>query len=400
MTKKSEHSFITYAVVALFFGVATCVVMFKVPAILTEVMDIIECDASEASMFMTIFSLVSCILAIPTAFLLKKLGPLQISIIGSIFAVVGTTLGAFSILGEGYVDYYLLVTSRALEGISYVFTSMCVPIVLKNAVPKNRRGFCLSIFSLFIPIGSVAGATFSPMLLSAVGFSVTWILYGVVMCIATLLLFFIFKDIKTVKEADDGLRRNPASPASIALFMVSFMLFCLMQIAILNYFPICLQLRFGMDSSLAGFLATLPSLIAVPFSILCGSLSDKHGTYKYVYIVTMIIFTPAVAMIFAFDGALFFVGYALVCIGLAAPAVNTVAVFELFRSRNSGIGMAVLIGISCLGQSVGNIVVSALLGNDFTGWIPASIFLLVCGVAACVCVAFARSKRSLKQDKK
>ena len=400
MTKKAEHNFATYAVVALFFGVATCVVMFKVPAILTEVMEIIECDASEASMFMTIFSLVSCVLAIPTAFLLKKLGPLQISLIGSVFAIAGTVIGAFSILGEGYVDYYLLVCSRALEGISYVFTSMCVPIALKNAVPREKRGVCLAIFSLFIPLGSVSGATFTPMLLSNFGFSFTWVFYGLIMCVASVLLFYVFKDTKTIKDADDGLKTNPASPVSIGLFMISFMLFCTMQIAIFNYFPVCLQVKFNMDSSLGGFLATLPSLIAIPFCIFAGNLSDRHGTYKKVYLITLLIFTPGVAMIFAFNGILFFVGYALICVGLAAPSVNTVAVFELFCSKYSGIGMAIVIAVSCLGQSIGNIAIAQLIGNDFTGWIYAAIFLLASGIISCVSVAFAKSKRSLKQSKK
>ena len=399
MNKRSHH-YLTYAIVALIFGVATCMIMFKIPTILTRLMEIIECDANDASIFMSSYTLISCIFALPVVLLLRKLGPLQIAVIGAAFALVGSILGAFSVYLEGDKDYYLLAISRGIEGINYVFASICLPMLIKNSVDKKNTGVCLSIYSVFFPLGSFIGTSLTPIIFTSCGFEFTWLIYAGVMLVAGLLLLYVFKDTKTVVEASDNKKHNPASPASIVFFMVSWCLFCLMQIAMLNYFPIYLNTHFGMDSSLSGLLTTLPSLICIPLCIFAGHLSDKFGTYKYVYVVTLALLTPGLFLIFTTEGAALVIGYILVTLGLVCPAVNAIAVFELFCSKYSGIGMALLIAVCCLGQSIGSWIMQVLIGNDFTGWLQGAIFLLVCGIVAVICAVLARSQRRPLSNKK
>lgn len=183
-----------------------------------------------------------------------------------------------------------------------------------------------------------------------------------------LAVFFVSdKNTNEEKQLPKEPSKNPGSAFSITMFMISFGLFCFMQIAILNYFPARLSYVLQIDMGTAGFFGTFPSVLAFGFSILFGHLSDRQNTFKKVYIFALSMFLPGIFMIFAYDGIALVIGYTFCCVGLAAPAVNTVATFELFSKKNAPFGIALSMAVCCIFQSAGSAVCQAMLGNDFSG---------------------------------
>lgn len=155
---------------ALFYGAMTCTVMFKIPSITDSIIALFKTDAQSASLLMSIFTLVSCILAFPCAYFIKKLGSKQTVLFGTAVAVAGSIIGAISIFAKD-AAFLVLLLSRGLEGVCYIFASICIPVLIKNSVPAKNSGLALSIFTLFIPLGSLFANTYTPGIMSALGFS-------------------------------------------------------------------------------------------------------------------------------------------------------------------------------------------------------------------------------------
>ena len=80
------------------FLVATSVTMcqYKIPTIMVDIMGRFQISAGVASWLMSIFTFVGIIVAIPTGFLAKRIGPKKMIVLAVAINVVGQIGGAFA----------------------------------------------------------------------------------------------------------------------------------------------------------------------------------------------------------------------------------------------------------------------------------------------------------------
>lgn len=394
--KNQYGSWILIAVVLLLFGIAIATTQYKVPVIMTSLMDQFNMDVGSSSWLMSIFTFVGIVLALPTGMLAKKFGPKNMLIVAAAIMVIGSIIGAFSSSGM------MLIVSRAIEGVAFIFVTVCGPLAVQKYVAPEKIGSAMGIWALWVCLGSVVGGTLTPSLFGLTGFVGVWLVYAG--CVA----LFIFGVIVFVKRPKD-----PQSESSVEvqeegqslekvsymaffkpnmlLFFGAFLVFNMVLLSVLAFSPAWMQLQ-GIDPTVSGFISTLPMLLAVISSPLFGALSDKLGRFKPLYIIALLSMGPCAYLMLTGTGAMLWVGAFLMgLIGLGVPVICLTSFnVVLGKPELASVGMGVLMLVQSLGQFLGTLIPPMLLGSAGDQWMALGIAMLVIGLVGTGLIALCK----------
>ncbi len=389
--KYRNHFLIALAL--LLFGTSIATIQFKVPVVMGDIMTNMHMDASAASWLMSIFTFVGIILAVPTGMLAKKFGPKTMLLTAAVIIAAGSLLGAFA--GNGMI----LIVSRAIEGVAFIFVTICGPLAVQKYVAPEKIGSATGIWALWVCLGSVFGGVLTPTLYAATGFMGVWIIYAALaVFFAIIVAIVVKKPGEALKAAAETAPEEKVSYAelfkpNILLFLVAFLVFNMTLMAVLSFAPTFMQMQ-GVDPTLSGFISTLPMLLAVISSPLFGSLSDKMGRCKPLYIAALVVMGPCTLILLTQTGPLMWVGAIVMgLVGLGGPVMClTSYVHVLGKPELMSIGMGVLMLIQSLGQFLGSWLTPLLLGPDMTNWMLAGIVMCVIGFVGTIALAFCKFK--------
>lgn len=400
-TKKIQYKhWALIAIVLLLFGTAIATIQYKVPVVMGDVMTKFSMDAGAASWLMSIFTFVGIILALPTGALAKKFGPKTMLLVAAGIIALGSLVGAFA--GSGMV----LIISRAIEGIAFIFVTICGPLAVQKYVSPEKIGSATGIWALWVCLGSVLGGVLTPTLYALTGFVGVWVIYA---CVAVVFAIVVAVLVKApgvaisdaaaqAAAADEGKAEEKVSyfefvKPNILLFFFAFLAFNLVLLAVLAFSPTFMQMQ-GVDPTLSGFVSTLPMLLAVISSPLFGALSDRFGRCKPLYLLAMIVMGPCAFLLLTQTGALMWVGAIIMgLIGLGAPVMCLTSYINVLgRPELMSIGMGVLMLIQSLGQFLGTWLTPMLLGPDMMGWMTAGIVVCIIGLAGTAALAICKFK--------
>ena len=144
-TKEKRYgSWILIAVCLLLFGTAIASTQYKVPVIMSNLMEMFGMDSGSSSWLMSIFTFVGIVLALPTGALAKKIGPKNVLVIAAVVMVVGSLIGAFS------SDGMMLIVSRGIEGVAFIFVTICGPLCVQKYVAPDKIGSATGIWALWV----------------------------------------------------------------------------------------------------------------------------------------------------------------------------------------------------------------------------------------------------------
>lgn len=404
---KKYGNWMLTAVALLLFGTAIATVQYKVPVVMGDIMVGMSMDANSASWLMSIFTFVGIILAVPTGVLAKKFGPKTMLLAAAVVIAAGSLLGAFA--GSGMV----LIVSRAIEGVAFIFVTICGPLAVQKYVAPDKIGSATGIWALWVCLGSVLGGVLTPTLYAATGFVGVWVIYAGAAVLFAVVVAFVVKDPgKELEEATEAAVASDASAASgapaaeeekvsylelvkpnILLFYAAFLVFNMTLLAVLGFAPTFMQAQ-GVDPTLSGFISTLPMLLAVISSPLFGSLSDKMGRCKPLYLASLAVMGPCTLLLLTQTGPLMWVGAIVMgLVGLGGPVMClTSYVHVLGRPELMSIGMGVLMLVQSLGQFLGTWLTPILLGADMSGWMFAGTVMCVLGFVGTAALALCKFK--------
>uniref|UniRef100_UPI003A8E0107 MFS transporter n=1 Tax=Ellagibacter isourolithinifaciens TaxID=2137581 RepID=UPI003A8E0107 len=186
-TKKKYANWTLIAIAMLLFGTAIATVQYKVPVVMGDIMMKMDMDAGSASWLMSIFTFVGIILALPTGALAKKFGPKTMLLAAAVVVAIGSLIGAFA--GNGTI----LIVSRAIEGVAFIFVTICGPLAVQKYVAPDKIGSATGIWALWVCLGSVLGGVLTPTLYAATGFVGVWVIYAAVAVIFAIIVAVIVK---------------------------------------------------------------------------------------------------------------------------------------------------------------------------------------------------------------
>lgn len=390
------RSWILIAVVLLLFGTAVASSQYKVPVIMTQITQQFGMTDSSASWLMSIFTFVGIILAIPTGALAKKFGPKILLIAASAILLVG------SIIGIAATDGTMLIVSRGVEGVAFILVTICGPLAVQKYVAPEKIGSATGIWALWVCLGSVVGGVVTPTVSATLGFVGVWMVYAVFAAIFAVLVAVVVK-------FNDGAPNSPVQASSeqvepkvsyaelfkpnTLLYFAGFLLFNMVLLAMLSFSPTWMQIQ-GIDPTLSGFLSTLPMLLAVISSPLFGSLSDKLGRCKPLYIIALLSMGPCAFLLLTGTGMQLWIGAVIMgLVGMGVPVICLTAYPKVLgKPELMSIGMGFLMLIQSLGQFLGTFVSPMLLGSSGDQWMTLGIVMCVLGLVGTACIALCKFK--------
>ena len=393
-TKKKYGNWALIAVAMLLFGTAIATVQYKVPVVMGDIMVKMNMDAGSASWLMSIFTIVGIVLALPTGALAKKFGPKTMLLAAAVVVAAGSLVGAFA--GNGTV----LIVSRAIEGIAFIFVTICGPLAVQKYVAPDKIGSATGIWALWVCLGSVLGGVLTPTLYAATGFVGVWVIYAAAAVVFAVVVAVIVKfpggkaaEAPAPEATEEKVSYAELFRPNILLFFFAFLVFNMTLLAVLGFAPTFMQQQ-GVDPTLSGFVSTLPMLLAVISSPLFGTLSDKMGRCKPLYLASLAVMGPCTLILLTQTGPLMGIGAIVMgLVGLGGPVMCLTSYINVLgRPELMSIGMGMLMLVQSLGQFLGTWLVPILLGPDMSAWLFAGAVMCVIGLIGTVALAFCKFK--------
>ena len=393
-TKKKYGNWALIAIAMLLFGTAIATVQYKVPVVMGDIMVKMSMDAGSASWLMSIFTFVGIVLALPTGALAKKFGPKTMLLAAAVVVAAGSLVGAFA--GNGTV----LIVSRAIEGIAFIFVTICGPLAVQKYVAPDKIGSATGIWALWVCLGSVLGGVLTPTLYAATGFVGVWVIYAAAAVVFAVVVAVIVKfpggkaaEAPAPEATEEKVSYAELFRPNILLFFFAFLVFNMTLLAVLGFAPTFMQQQ-GVDPTLSGFVSTLPMLLAVISSPLFGTLSDKMGRCKPLYLASLAVMGPCTLILLTQTGPLMWIGAIVMgLVGLGGPVMCLTSYINVLgRPELMSIGMGMLMLVQSLGQFLGTWLVPILLGPDMSAWLFAGAVMCVIGLIGTVALAFCKFK--------
>lgn len=404
MDKQREYQ--NWLIVSLcFFLVAFCItlMMYKIPTIMIQLMELLSVSASTAAWFMSVFTFSGIFLAIPIGFLIKGIGVRKVVIISGFLAAFASVVGSFA-PEVGSACVLLLIVTRGLEGLSFVGIIASIPIMIQMCIIPSRVGTSTGIFMLGGMLGAMGGGVITPTVFATGGFAGLWIAYAAFTALSTI-VFMVY--VRFPRQGREGAlpRSEAATRSSFAsmhgvffkpntlLFFIGFAAFQILLLSVLTYAPTALQQR-GMSPAMSGFVSTLPQLISIFTAIAFGAIADAIHRTKPLVIIGMIAMAICAPAALVTDIPVLWV--ILVAMGLLAMGVPTVVMAAypklLADPSKLTVGMGVMMLVQSLGQFLGSLIPSIVLGPDLSNWTVCSIVLFLLGLAATACFVASKFK--------
>ena len=404
MDKQREYQ--NWLIVSLcFFLVAFCItlMMYKIPTIMIQLMELLSVSASTAAWFMSVFTFSGIFLAILIGFLIKGIGVRKVVIISGFLAAFASVVGSFA-PEVGSACVLLLIVTRGLEGLSFVGIIASIPIMIQMCIIPSRVGTSTGIFMLGGMLGAMGGGVITPTVFATGGFAGLWIAYAAFTALSTIVFMVYVRFPRqgregALPESEAATRSSFASMHGVffkpntLLFFIGFAAFQILLLSVLTYAPTALQQR-GMSPAMSGFVSTLPQLISIFTAIAFGAIADAIHRTKPLVIIGMIAMAICAPAALVTDIPVLWV--ILVAMGLLAMGVPTVVMAAypklLADPSKLTVGMGVMMLVQSLGQFLGSLIPSIVLGPDLSNWTVCSIVLFLLGLAATACFVASKFK--------
>ena len=369
-------------VVVFLASVAAPLNQFKVPPIMTVLIQAFNLNIASAGWLMSIFAITGVILAIPAGFILQKFGPKTTGLLSVGFVVVGAVLGAIS-KSAGFMLF-----SRFIEGVGMGLVAVVAPAAIAMWFPGETRGTPMGIWATWVPIGNIVMFNIAPRLAASSGWQAVWWAGAIYAAITFVLYALLFRMPKQEEMAGgpppEGGPEGGKPPslgkamANTSLWLISFEFMCfnLVFLALSTFYPTFLNTVRNYDLATASFITSITMMITIFTAPLGGFISDRIGSRKLVIVVPFVL--VALLFLLPFHVTGWMVPALMILMGILVGPIPTAtfsAVPEVMPSPQlAGIGMAVL----ALGQNLGMVIGPAIFGPlaASVGWATAGYLMI------------------------
>jgi MFS family permease len=405
---RQYQNYILVGIVALLVGISVAMVQYKIPTIMAQIMQLFSMNAAAASWLMSIFTLVGVFVALPASGLANRIGPKKPMLIAALFVVLGSIIGLLAQVS------WVLILSRAIEGVALTIVTTTGPILVQRCVDPKKIGAAMGIWGLWGSLGSTAAGVITPTLMELMGFEGIWVIYAGFTLLAAVLLMVLIRLPKT--GADTAANANaPVVPSTtqsnvqstpqlspspvrpryralltrdIGLFFVGFTTMQICLLAVLAFVPTHLNNE-GFDPTVSGFISTIPMLLAIISSPLFGAISDRIGRYKPLLLAALFVMGPCTFGFYISTGALMWVAVLVMgLIGMGGIGLSIAALTKLLPGpQYVPMGMGVMVLVQSVVQFLGTFLVQLLLGPDLTNWFFAGLVIMILGILGTLALA-------------
>ncbi|HWQ74968.1 MAG TPA: MFS transporter [Syntrophomonas sp.] len=372
--KIKYQNWMLVATLFMLSGMVAAMHQFKIPTIMTQVAGSFNMPLEQAAWLMSIFTFVGIFLALPTGGLAQKFGPKNMVITAAILVAAGSILGATATSGG------MLILSRGIEGVGFIFVTVCGPMAIGRYCEPSKLGSAMGIWAVWVSVGQVLASNLTAPLYASIGLSGTWIVYAVVALVLTAAVAVAIKTPPELAPANfvqsDVKTSEVFKNKDLWFLCLSFITFNLLLMSALAFVPTYLTEN-GVSVAAAGFAVSLPMILGIAASPIFGSLSDKIGSTKALHLISLFAMLPGIIMMFSSTGAVMYVGAIIVgLIGMGHPAMVLASIGKVNpKPELAGAGIGLLMTCQGLGMFLGSMLMVYFLQWSGT-WTAGAWFLV------------------------
>lgn len=374
-TTPQYQNYLFVAIVVMFTAVSVAANSFKVPTIMSDIAKNLNMSVSLASWLMSMFTFVGVFLAVPTGSLAQKFGPKAIVVAAAVCVGVGSIIGSFANSG------IMLILSRGIEGVGFIFATVAGPLVIGRYVEPSKFGLGIGIWACWVPIGQILAFNLTPVLFMSMSWHTIWIIFAAFAIVMAVLLQFtvngsIGNPVNTsgpvVKFTDIFAKKN------LWLLCLSFCTFDIAFMALLTFAPVYLEQSGVMTKSAAAFTSSVPMILCIISSIVFGKLSDVLHTHKKLLIIALAGLIPGLVFMFSSSVTMVWIGcFFFGLIGCGVPAMVLSSVGEVVESPELfGPGMGLIMAFQNVGMFIGTAIFMPL-AEIFGGSLPMAAYAMI-----------------------
>lgn len=183
LTKKEKGIFTTVMLMSIVSTIMATALSTGIPAIMKD----FHISAGSAQWVTSLYSLVSGIMILITAFIIKRFPTRPVFFIGTGIFTIGTLIGAIAPI------YFLLIIGRLLQGAGNGLVLALTQVIILKIFPENKQGFGMGLYGLAVGLTPVLAPFLAGILIDFAGWRL--IFYVVLaFCVLDLIAGFIFLD--------------------------------------------------------------------------------------------------------------------------------------------------------------------------------------------------------------
>lgn len=183
LTKKEKGIFTTVMLMSIVSTIMATALSTGIPAIMND----FHISAGSAQWVTSLYSLVSGIMILITAFIIKRFPTRPVFFIGTGIFTIGTLIGAIA------PTYFLLIIGRLLQGAGNGLVLALTQVIILKIFPENKQGFGMGLYGLAVGLTPVLAPFLAGILIDFAGWRL--IFYVVLaFCVLDLIASFIFLD--------------------------------------------------------------------------------------------------------------------------------------------------------------------------------------------------------------
>ena len=344
--------------------------MFKLPPVMTAIVDSGLFEAGDMGTLMSTFSIMGFVLAIPAGFILKRFG-IKLTVL---FAAAVLTLGP--VIGVLAATPGLMYAARFIEGIGMGLVMVASPLAISMWFPLHNRALPTGLWATCVGIGNILPLIVAPRMAEAYGGwqSVWWASAGFA-AVALVLFAVLFR-----MPREDEMPTAPMPPAAAGeappslwkgmsninywLIGIGFGAYNLVVLALVSFLPMFLEIHVGYAAATASFFTALVMLASIFSGPGGGFISDKIGKRKSVVLIVYAIMTITLLVPFTVTG--WQIPVWMLVFGLFGGPIAPVLIASIPEVSKApqliGIGMAVNALCQNVGMFVGPTLFMAIVG--------------------------------------
>lgn len=384
----------SWALVATLFmlsGMVAAMHQFKIPTIMTNVATSFNMPLTQAAWLMSIFTFVGIFLALPTGSLAQKFGPKNMVIAAAVLVAAGSIVGSLATTGN------MLILSRGIEGVGFIFVTVCGPMAIGRYCEPSKLGSAMGIWAVWVSVGQVLASNLTAPLYNAIGLSGTWIIYAIVALVLTAAVAIAIKTPPELAPANfiqGDVRTSEAFKNKDLWFLcLSFITFNMILMAALAFVPTFLTGK-GVNAAAAGFAVSLPMILGIVASPIFGSLSDKIGSTKSLHLISLLGTVVGTVLMFTSTGIVMYIGAVILgLIGMGHPAMVLGSIGKVNpKPELAGTGIGLLMTCQGIGMFLGSALMVYFLQWAGGNWTIASSFLIPIAIIGLILGAMSKFK--------
>jgi MFS family permease len=337
--------------------------LFKLPPVMTIIMDTFKLTGSQSGDLMSIFSIMGFVLAVPTARILKRFGIKMTGLVSVGAVTIGSVVGALATTPR------MLFVGRFIEGVGMGLIMVAAPLAISLWFPAEKRALPTGIWASSVGIGNVATLLFAPSLAVARGWQAVWWVGAIFSAVAFVLFAALFRlprkeevyeapaPASSTEEKTPSLLKGMAN-RSFWMISIAFGCYNLVVMAMCSFLPTFLEVERGysrtfekgvlMNASFVVAFIMLASIFSAPGG---GRISDRLGKRKMMVLIPYILMTLTFVLPFTVTGWMipaYMIVFGIVG-GPLAPVLLASVPEVAPKPQLIGIGMSV----AALGQNIG-----------------------------------------------